>query len=153
MYLRQRAVKLLCLLGWCSAISVSVAEPPTHYDHHVWVGEQRFDTEMADTPATMQQGMMFRPHVADSQAMLFIYARPTKMSFWMKNTLVPLDMLFFDQKGILQEIKHNVPPCRSQTCPIYPSKHTDNQYVLEIRGGQAKHRQIHVGDKLYGCGF
>lgn len=145
------------LLAWLVFFSSSADEPdtssPTRYHHSVWVGEHRFNTELANTLAKMQKGLMFRSNLLVDQAMLFIYPKPRQMHFWMKNTLITLDMLFFNRQGILQEIISSVPPCDSDPCPVYTSADKDNVFVLEINGGLAKKLNIQQGDKLYGCGI
>lgn len=151
LYRYKQRVGAWLLLGVFCPLMAQATEPETHYDHPVCVGNQRFNTEIADTLPKMQQGMMYRTRMTDDQAMLFIYPAPRNMRFWMKNTRIPLDMLFFDSKGVLQEIKHNVPPCQTENCPVYPAKAADNQFVLEIKGGLAKKQHIQVGDRLYGC--
>lgn len=120
----------------------------TDYSTRLHIGEHLFFTELADTPEKMQTGMMYRNTMQENQAMLFIYPRPQAMTFWMKNTLIPLDMLFFNSSGVLQEIKSNIPPCQSADCPIYPAKRKDNQFVIELKGGQATALGIKVGDRL-----
>lgn len=123
----------------------------TRYDHQVVLGKATLQTEIADTPKTMQQGMMYRKDMADNQAMLFLFEQPKRRFFWMKNTLIALDMIFLDDNGIVTEIKPHVPPCRTDDCPLYPS-HSDNiLYVVEVKGGIAEKAGINVGDKLGIC--
>lgn len=144
---------LFCLL--INVSNLSQAQPRYQENYHslIEIGDHAFATEIADTPAKMQQGMMFRPSMEDNQAMIFVYPRPQGMAFWMKNTLIPLDMLFFDARGYLQEIKHEVPPCKTPNCPTYPSRHRNIQYVVELKGGTAAHLNLTVGDKLNACGI
>ncbi len=129
----------------------TVAQLPlyeTHYDNRISIGERQFAGEIADTLPAMQKGMMYRPEIRDDQAMLFVYPRPQRLTFWMKNTLIPLDMLFFDEQGILLEIKQNVPPCTKTPCPVYPSRHDSVKYVVELNGGASQRLAIRVGDRL-----
>lgn len=107
-----------------------------------------FASEIAQTPQQRQTGMMYRTDLAVHQAMLFVFSTPEKRVFWMKNVQIPLDMLFFDHRGQLQEIKSNVPPCYSETCPTYPTKQANSQYVLEIKGGTAEQYQLRIGAVL-----
>lgn len=107
-----------------------------------------FASEIAKTPQQHQIGMMYRTALSEHQAMLFVFSQPEKRVFWMKNVQIPLDMLFFDSHGQLQEIKSNVPPCRSETCPTYPTTQANSQYVLEIKGGTAEKHQLHLGALL-----
>lgn len=121
-----------------------------NYQTPIRIGEHDFVAEIVSTPTLMQKGMMHRPKIDADQAMLFVYQQPQAVSFWMKNMHIPLDMLFFDAHGVLQEIKSDVPPCVTFICPDYPAQHDDNQFVVEIKAGQAKALGINVGDTLYG---
>lgn len=123
------------------------------YSSLIAIADHEFHTEIADTLPKMRKGMMFRPNMAANQAMIFIYPKAQRMTFWMKNTLIPLDMLFFNQRGQLLEIKNQVPPCKTAQCPTYTSVHDDIYYVVELKGGVAAALNIQVGAKLKGCGI
>ncbi|MPV86837.1 DUF192 domain-containing protein [Ostreibacterium oceani] len=131
----------------------SAAKFQENYNSLLYLGEHQFELEIANTSQTMQKGMMHRPSMQANQAMIFVFPAPRQVSFWMKNTLIPLDMLFFDTNGVLKEIKHNVPPCRQAQCPTYPSATNDIQYVVEIKGGEAKKRNLQIGQRFYACGW
>lgn len=133
------------------ATQASIGAQPVYqenYNQLITVGDNIFATEIANTPEKMQRGMMFRSSMADDQAMLFVFPRPQGVVFWMKNTLIPLDMLFFDANGYLLEIKSNVPPCKSRPCQHYASQHHNIRYVVELKAGTAEKQQITVGDRL-----
>ncbi len=137
------------LVFGCKAENI-VKKPLYQENYHtpIAIGQHQFMAELADTPEAMQQGMMYRPSIKENQAMLFIYEQPQPMSFWMKNMRISLDMLFFDSKGVLQEIKTNVPACQAEPCPIYPSRYDNNQIVAEIKAGLAKKLGLAIGDRL-----
>ncbi|MCF6226069.1 MAG: DUF192 domain-containing protein [Xanthomonadales bacterium] len=92
-------------------------------------------------------GLMYRTEMAADHGMLFIYPSAVPMSFWMKNTKISLDIIYFDQNLKLINISANTPPCRTPTCPGYPSA-APAQYVLEINGGLAAQWQLEPGDLL-----
>lgn len=138
----------LCLAALSFAANAQPLLYEEHYDEVVLIGERRFATEIAATLGELQKGMMHRPSMRDDQAMLFIYPHPQRLTFWMKNTLIPLDMLFFDEHGILLEIKQNVPPCKTPRCPTYPSRHDNIKYVVELNGGAGERLDIKAGDQL-----
>ncbi|MBS9778153.1 MAG: DUF192 domain-containing protein [Gammaproteobacteria bacterium] len=119
-----------------------------NYQEPIEIGKHRFTAEVVSTPTLMQKGMMYRPQIKPDNAMLFVYEKPQNMSFWMKNMRIPLDILFFNAAGVLQEIKSNVPPCVSYDCPVYPAQHGDNQYVVEMKAGRAHTLGIQIGDVL-----
>lgn len=151
LYYRLTLVFLLYL--WIPLPFALAANYQENYNSFIYIGDHEFQTEIANTLPKMQKGMMFRPHMKTNQAMIFVYPRVQRMQFWMKNTLIALDMLFFDAKGQLLEIKSNVPPCKTAACPTYDSRHHNILYVVELKAGTAEQLNIRVGDKLNGCGF
>lgn len=111
------------------------------------VGPATFEVELAVTTLERERGLMFRKELPKGQGMLF--EQPTgSATFWMKNTLISLDLLYFDPNGKLLQIEANVPPCTTPHCPIYPSKTSTIRYVLEIKGGEAALQNIQLGDRL-----
>ncbi len=107
-------------------------------------GQARFSVEVADTEAARNQGLMFRSDLPSSAGMLFIYPQPRRASFWMKNTLIPLDMLFVDASGIVQRIHHMAVP--HDPTPIEGGDGI--LVVLEINGGLARAMGITQGTQL-----
>lgn len=103
---------------------------------------QVFDAEVADTPTSRNYGMMFRQSIADDEAMLFVYERPQEASFWMRNTLIPLDIVFISPDGRVIHIHENARPL--DETPI-PSRGVV-RFVLEIRGGLSRALGIERGD-------
>ncbi len=106
-----------------------------------------FGVEVASTPEERRIGLMNRTFLAESDGMLFVFERPTVQNFWMKNTLIPLDMLYLDENRKIVRITHNAQPCKVENCPLY-SSFEPAQYVLEINGGQANMLGISVGDEV-----
>lgn len=113
----------------------------------VKVGPAVFRAELAQTTAEQLRGLMFRRQLPPDQGMLFIQP-PGRAEFWMKNTLIPLDLLYFDVDGTLLEIVAAAQPCRQPQCPTYPSESAAVHYILEINGGEAARRAIKVGAQL-----
>ncbi len=105
----------------------------------------RIDVEIADNDASRDQGLMFRTALAPGHGMLFIFDDSEVQTFWMKNTLIPLDMLFFDADRKLVNIQRRVPPCHADPCPLYPST-GPAMYVLELAGGEADRLGIQPRD-------
>lgn len=107
-------------------------------------GQARFTVSVADDAQERAQGLMHVETMPTSTGMLFIYDRPQRLVFWMKNTLIPLDMLFVDETGTVQSI-HN----QAQPLDLTPIDGGDNLVsVLEINGGLAKSMGITVGTTL-----
>jgi uncharacterized protein len=104
----------------------------------------RFSVEVADTGAERARGLMFRESMPRSVGMLFVYDAPQQASFWMKNTLIPLDMIFADQTGRVTRVHARAVP--HDLTPIDGG--ADVQYVLEINGGLAKAMGIVEGTEM-----
>lgn len=106
----------------------------------------QIELEVAETSAQRAIGFMFRPEIPDSRGMLFPFSPPRPVQFWMRNVLVPLDMVFLNQ-GQVVAIAADVPPCAESPCPTYgPSTLVDQ--VIELRGGRAAELDLQVGDRL-----
>ena len=104
-------------------------------------GQARFSVEIADDDAERSLGLMHRTEMASSAGMLFVYPKPQSMSFWMRNTLIELDMLFIDPNGVVQHIHHRAQPL--DETPILGGRGLT--HVLEINGGLAKQMGIAPG--------
>lgn len=106
--------------------------------------------ELATDPVTRAQGLMNRAHLPAGQGMLFVYETPQPASFWMKNTLIPLDMLFFDARGVLRHIHAKAQPLDLTPVPGADPGDPDpaRLMVLEIGGGEAARLHLAPGDRL-----
>jgi YVTN family beta-propeller protein len=107
----------------------------------------RIFVEVPDDREEFARGLMFRKHLPWNAGMLFAFDDEGTRRFWMKNTLIPLDMVFFDSSSKIIDIKENVPPCKQEECPTYPSKEPA-QYVLEVNAGFVQEKGIKIGDGL-----
>lgn len=107
-------------------------------------GTHRFSVWIADTPPRQAQGLMFVRELAPDAGMLFREESPRVMSMWMKNTYIPLDMLFIDAKGRIVRIAARTKPHSLDTI----SSREPVTMVLELRGGEAARRGIRVGDHV-----
>jgi uncharacterized protein len=107
-------------------------------------GAHRFIVEVARTPEEQARGLMFRNSVPPDRGMIFPYDPPVQASFWMKNTLVPLDMIFIRPDGKIGRIAANtVPMSLDPVASIDPIS-----AVLEIAGGRAAELGIQEGDRV-----
>ncbi|MFN3938117.1 MAG: DUF192 domain-containing protein [Gemmobacter sp.] len=107
-------------------------------------GQARFTVELADTDATRARGLMFRERLPRSAGMLFLYDRPVRASFWMRNTLIPLDMIFADEAGRVTRVHVNARPHDETPIDGGPGV----KAVLEINGGLAERLGIRPGAEL-----
>jgi uncharacterized membrane protein (UPF0127 family) len=103
--------------------------------------------EIADTPERIMYGYMFRPEVGEEDGMVFVFPEPGVHNFWMKNTLVPLDMIWMDGDRTILHIRAAAPPCRVDPCPSYGPMRAVS-YVLEVRAGTAAREGLKRGDRL-----
>jgi uncharacterized protein len=106
-------------------------------EHWVELGGQRFQVEVADDDDKRSRGLMFRDSMDIDHGMLFIHDEQMPLAYWMKNTKIPLDILYFDNERKLVSQQRDVPPCSlGNRCPPYPSE-APARYVLELNAGQA----------------
>ena len=107
-------------------------------------GQVKIDIQIAKTEFDRQLGLMYRKSMDENQGMLFIFPDVQTRSFWMRNTEIPLDMIFIDVNKTILNIAKN-------TTPYADISYTSNgpaKYVLEVKGGFADRHNISEGDKL-----
>jgi uncharacterized membrane protein (UPF0127 family) len=110
-------------------------------------GGRVLQAEIADTPERTARGYMYRERVGENEGMVFVFPTPGFHPFWMKNTLVPLDILWMDAEFQVVHIERSVPPCEADPCPAYGPLRVA-RYVLEVRGGTAAAEGLAVGDRI-----
>jgi uncharacterized membrane protein (UPF0127 family) len=108
---------------------------------------QRFTVEIADTPELQARGLMFRRDMPADHGMLFIFPESNWHSFWMRNCLIPLDIMYFDAEGRFVSAHYNARPCNAEHCPTYPSE-GPAKFVLELNGGVGRDLNLVPGDRL-----
>ncbi len=138
-------------MKWFAVIAMFVMAGPLHaacradaVDLRGGFGQARFAVEVADTAAARAKGLMFRESLARSAGMLFVYPGPQRVSFWMKNTLIPLDMIFADAAGRVTRVHAMAVP--GDLTPIDGGEGV--VAVLEINGGLARQLGIAPGAEL-----
>ncbi|WP_101068121.1 DUF192 domain-containing protein [Roseovarius salinarum] len=132
---------VLALAG--AAAAAPACRPDTVHLRGEW-GQARFSVELADDAGERSRGLMHRENLPRSAGMLFVYKHPHRVGFWMKNTLIPLDMLFLDETGTVRHIHHEARPL--DETPIFGGD--DTLAVLEINGGLARQIGITEGSEL-----
>lgn len=109
---------------------------------------QRYPVELATDDESRARGLMFRDTLAEGTGMLFIHDQEQLQAYWMKNTRIALDILYFDNQRRLVSQQRDVPPCSAgDACPSYPSR-GPARYVLELNAGQAAQLQLRDGQEL-----
>jgi uncharacterized membrane protein (UPF0127 family) len=139
-------------LIWLSLVPLPAAELPRTRVEVIRPGTGAMllaiDAELATTPETRTRGLMERSSLPADQGMLFIFEVAQPLSFWMFNTLIPLDIIFADTARRITSISASVPPCRPPSrCPTYTSPGLA-QFVLEVNAGTVIKAGIDVGDEL-----
>lgn len=112
-------------------------------------GQARFSVEIADDAEERARGLMHRSEMASAAGMLFVYPHPQSLSFWMRNTLIELDMLFIDPTGVVQHVHHRAQPL--DETPVFGGR--DLTHVLEINGGLSEKLGIDTGTVLKHSSF
>lgn len=111
---------------------------------HTEKGEFAFNIELVDTPEGRAKGLMFRQSLAPDAGMLFDFKEMRETAFWMRNTFIPLDMIFIDAAGVVKTVHVNAKP---QDPTSIPSE-VPVQFVLEIRGGRSVEIGLKPGDTI-----
>lgn len=106
-------------------------------------GKVPLTLEIAKTPEELKNGLMHRRHLNPNHGMLFIFPTPRKVIFWMKNTFIPLDLIFLDRTKKVQEIYRNAQP---HSLERIQSQDDSVQYAIEVEAGFAQKNRICIGD-------
>jgi uncharacterized membrane protein (UPF0127 family) len=112
-------------------------------------GGQTIHAEVVSTQQQVEKGLMFRTSLAPDRGMLFLFSKEGPQSFWMFQTLIPLDMIWMDSNKRIVEIAANATPCKTEAsqCPTYGG-HEPSLFVLEVPAGSAARYHLKVGDVL-----
>jgi len=105
--------------------------------------------EIASTPSERELGLMYRQHLDEDTGMIFVFPALDHLTFWMKNTEIPLDMIFADSGGKILGVVENATPFTLDSRSV----EGESLYVLEVNGGFAKRHQLRAGDRLKFLGF
>ena len=133
----------ILLLAICGLLcSACLAREP-----QVVLNGERFTVEVAESQQKQALGLMFRDSMPDDHGMLFIFPAEGFRSFWMKNTRIPLDIMYFDEDLKLVSVAENAQPCRTRRCPNYPSE-GPAKYVLELNDGKEAELSLRTEDEL-----
>lgn len=141
---------LVCLVGVARPARALAPIPPENELVLVVAGaggvrtETKFEVEVVDTDETRSKGLMFRKSMPDDHGMLFDFRREEPVYFWMKNTYIPLDMIFIAADGRIVSIAHDTTPLSEATV----SSRGAVRYVLEVNAGTARRLHLSAGDTV-----
>lgn len=128
-----------------NSAGILLAPSSENLQDRVCFGQDCFFVELAKTNAQREEGLMFRNKLAENTGMLFIFDREDIYPFWMRNTLIPLDIIWIGSNNKVLFINENTQPCLQPECPPINPK-IKAKYVLEINAGVAEKTGIKAGD-------
>jgi uncharacterized membrane protein (UPF0127 family) len=138
-----RAAGLFAVIALAGLPAAALADD-THLTLHTAKGDFRFTVEVADTDAQRERGLMFRKTLAPDAGMIFDFHATVEVGFWMKDTLIPLDMVFIAADGRVEGVHANAKPMDTtliaSPMPV--------RFVLEIAGGRAAEIGLEPGDSM-----
>ena len=134
--------------GGDSSYSATPSPSPERAMATIDIGDEvvLVDVEVADSDEERAQGLMNRETLDEDKGMLFVYFEPNRGGFWMKDTLIPLSIAFFDQEGEILEIL-DMEPCKADPCPSYDPG-VSYWGALEVNQGMFEEWGVSVGDTL-----
>lgn len=138
-----RFLRIVCLVLFGTGVAHAECDEGIAELRGAW-GTAKFSIEIADTPESRAEGLMFRESLPASSGMLFVYEKPGHATFWMKNTSIPLDMIFFDSQGRVTSIHRDAIP--HDTSLIDGGE--DVAATLEINAGMASRIGIDLGSQI-----
>jgi uncharacterized membrane protein (UPF0127 family) len=105
------------------------------------------DLDFVSSTESRAKGLMFVESMPENEGMLFIFQEDSNNGFWMKNTLIPLDIIYIDSERNIVDIQKNAQPCKEDPCPTYPSS-SEYRYVIEVNGGWCDANNIDLDTKI-----
>lgn len=138
------AIPLAIIIILAAILAFTTSKPSPK----ICISETCFYMEIAKTPEEREQGLMHRDTLDEQTGMFFLFPNEGVHTIWMKNTLIPLDIIWINEEKKVVHIKHNAQPCTNSLCPlIIPN--AEASYVLEINGGLAKKYNIKEGQPVH----
>jgi hypothetical protein len=136
---------MIILLLVLSAFLIYIFNERQHYK--LKINDYTINLEPAITIEEKTRGLMHREYLSKDRGMIFIFDDSDKRTFWMKNTLIPLDMIFVDNENKVVDMKKNFQPCREEPCETYTSSQPA-RYVIEVNAGLTDELGIETGQVL-----
>jgi uncharacterized protein len=138
---KQKVLVISCLFIF---IAAGIIFYPKNSAHILKINGEAVKVEIADNAALRARGLCCRNQIDENSGMLFIYDKPGDYKFWMKDTKIPLDIIWIDEQKKIVHIEHSVQP---ETYPKSFGSKSPARYVFEVNAGYAKKHNIKVGDK------
>jgi len=141
-----KIITTIFILVFLILLGLNLSKPKVNIDL-VCFDNNCFKVEVVSTSKDMEKGLMFRGYLDRGSGMLFVFEDVGNYPFWMKNTLIPLDIIWINENYEVVFIKENAMPCLKDECPTI-NPNIEAKYVLEINGGLVKEMDIKVGNKV-----
>ncbi|OQX51588.1 hypothetical protein B5M47_00105 [candidate division CPR3 bacterium 4484_211] len=132
---------------WRQNLSNKILNKEGEAPNRVCFGGGCFRVSLAITARERSRGLMYREELGRDEGMLFVFNRPGVYSFWMKNTLIPLDIIWIGEDLRVADICEDLPPCKLEPCASY-APGAEAAYVLEVNAGEVEKRGISIGDRV-----
>ena len=129
----------LVLVAWLSVVAATCSTDDGHI--RLSVGGQQFDVELAVTPEQRREGLMYRERLGEREGMLFVFDQEQMLTFWMRNTPLPLSIAFIDARGVIVHITDMVPFSEVPVSSRFPAR-----FALEVNQGAFARAGVAVGD-------
>jgi uncharacterized membrane protein (UPF0127 family) len=130
-----------------SILSTISATPQQHNRSEVFIGGVNVYADLADTPRKQADGLMWRLQLNESEGMLFVFGGEESVSVWMKNMLIPIDVVFISSDMKIITVHTSVPPCPQDPCTSYASS-KPAKYALEVSAGFCERHGVQPGDSI-----
>ena len=114
---------------------------------HIGIQDVAVNVELARTPREISRGLMFREHLGENRGMLFVFDNEQPLGFWMKNTLIALDIIFISKDLKIVSAQTRVPPCERDPCPVYRSE-KPAKFVVEVNAGFVERFGLSQGNQV-----
>ena len=145
--MKKKIIFIILLPIILTTIGLIILESRNKKEKEVCFKNNCFKVELAVTLVEQERGLMFRKNLKQDEGMLFVFKEEGEHPFWMKDTLIPLDIIWINQNKEVVFISENTQPCSENQCAsINPDKKA--QYVLELKGGTSQNINLTVGDKI-----
>lgn len=149
--MRSDVLLVVAFLAACGVNNPTPAAPtqtPANGPRVVFPDKFTVQVEVAADDSTRAQGLMFRDQLPQDRGMIFLFNESGNYPFWMKNTLIPLDMIWIDDQKRIAHIAANVPPCKADPCPSVSAGDGNAKYVLEVAAGVAARHGLANGQTV-----
>ena len=146
----MKPMQIICILALVAFVvlgAVYFSQKPKQGNFSFSNHNLNLQVELADDLRLQAKGLMYREKLEENSGMLFVFTNEARRTFWMKNTYIPLDLIFISKDKKITEIKENFEACRKGDCPTYTSN-IEAQYVLEVNAGFIQKNQIQIGEQV-----